>query len=153
MGKGDMPPIGLPELVSQMRGSYEIFLQACEQLSKEQALIGGVCGEWSAKAVLDHLTGWQVRSLFILKQVLNVPDQAFNLDIDAFNNKSVQDRQNLTWEESLSAFKLSFNAFDQALGDIQLDHYRTNQALISWVKAMTHEYQFHLEHIQKALAR
>lgn len=152
MPQDHMPPTTIKELVSQMRSAYETFLQACEDLSEEQAQQGGVCGKWSAKAVLYHLTGWQVESLPILKRILGAPDQALDLEIEAFNRKSVKDRQELTWEESLNAFKSSFDAFDQALDDIQLAHYRTDQALISWVKSMTHEYQFHIEHIDNALA-
>ena len=152
MPQDHMPPTTIQELVSQMRSDYDTFLQACEDLSEKQAQQGGVCGEWSTKAVLDHLIGWQVESLHILKRILDGPGQALDLEIDAFNHKSVADRRDLTWAESLSAFKLSFDAFNQALDDIRLAHYRTDQALISWVKAMTHEYQFHLEHIHEASA-
>jgi len=151
MTQDHMPPTTIQERVAQMRAAYDKFLRACEQLNEQQALQDGICGEWSAKAVVDHLTGWQVESLPILKQLLKVPEQALDLEIEAFNRTSVKERQDLTWDESLNACKESFDAFDQALSAINLAHYRTHRALISWVKAMTHEYQFHLNHIHQAI--
>jgi len=150
MNAEHMPPATPQELVSQMRERYEAFLEACEALSRDQAIEPSVCGEWSAKAVVDHLTGWQVESLPILKNLLGTDDEDFDLDIDAFNRASVRDREDLSWEDSLTAFKLSFESYDKGLEGITVSRFRTNQAFKSWLKAMTHEYQFHIVHIQKA---
>lgn len=145
-----MPPPTPQELVSQMRDKYQAFLSACQELSSEQAFKSGVCGKWSAKAVVDHLTGWQIQSLPILKMLLESDKTDLDLDIDAFNRTSVRDREDLTWEESLMAFKLSFESFDKAIDDITVSRYRTNQGFKSWLKAMINEYQFHISHIQGA---
>lgn len=150
MNTEHMPPPTPQELVSQMRENYQSFLESCEALSQEQAHASGACGEWSAKAVVDHLTGWQVESLPILKKLLETDDKDFNLDIDAFNRSSVRDREDLSWEDSLMAFKLSFESFDKGLDDITVSRFRTNAGFKSWLKAMTHEYKFHIVHIQRA---
>ena len=150
MNAEHMPPSTPQELVSQMQESYQSFLEACESLSQSQATTSGACGEWSAKAVVDHLTGWQVESLPILQNLLETDDQDFDLEIDAFNRRSVRDREDLTWEDSLMAFKLSFESFEKGLDDITVSRFRTNAGFKSWLKAMTHEYKFHIVHIQKA---
>lgn len=150
MNAEHMPPPTPLELVSQMRESYQSFLEACEALTQDQALASGACGEWSAKAVVDHLTGWQVESLPILKKLLETENEDFDLDIEAFNRTSVRDREDLAWEDSLTAFKLSFESFDKGLEDITVSRFRTNAGFKSWLKAMIHEYQFHIVHIQKA---
>lgn len=150
MNAEHMPPPTPQELVSQLREKYQSFLEACEALSREQAIEPSVCGEWSAKAVVDHLTGWQVESLPILKKLLGSDNEDFDLDIDAFNRTSVRDREDLTWEDSLTAFKLSFESFDKGLEGITVSRFRTDTAFKSWLKAMIHEYQFHISHIQKA---
>lgn len=150
MNAEHMPPPTPQELVSQMREKYQSFLEACKALSQDQAAASGACGEWSAKAVVDHLTGWQIESLPILKNLLGSDDEDFDLDIDAFNRRSVRDREDLSWEDSLMAFKLSFESFDKGLDDITVSRFRTNAGFKSWLKAMTHEYQFHIVHIQKA---
>lgn len=150
MSKDHIPPPTPQELVSQMKEKYKAFLSACEVLSPEQALEPGICGDWSAKAVVDHLTGWQIESLPIVKQLLASENEALNYDIDAFNRTSVKSREDLTWDESLAALKSSFQAFDQALGEISASRYRTNEGFKSWLKAMSQEYQFHLKFIEAA---
>ncbi|MFW5714720.1 MAG: maleylpyruvate isomerase N-terminal domain-containing protein [Brevefilum sp.] len=150
MSKDHMPPPTPQELVSQLKEQFQKFLAVCEELSSNQAYEPGICGEWSAKAVVDHLTGWQVQSLPIVKQLLSSEKKEFEYDIDAFNRTSVTSRADLSWEESLEAFRDSFNNFDEALGDIPVARFRTNEGFKSWLKAMIHEYRFHLQHIQKA---
>ena len=150
MSKDHKPPPTPQELLSQMQAAYQVFLDACETLSPEQALETGVCGEWSAKAVVDHLTGWQVQSLRILNQLLSSEIESFDLNIDAINRTSVQSREDLSWDESLEVFKASYDSFDEALSDLPVAQYRTNEGFKSWLKAMVHEYRFHLQHIKKA---
>lgn len=153
MSVDHMPPPTPQELLSHMREKYQSFLSACQELSQEQALQPGVCGEWSAKAVVDHLTGWQIQSLPILKMLLESDKPDFDLYIDAFNRTSVRDREDLTWEESLTAFKLSFKSFDKGLDGISVSRFRTNKGFKSWLKAMINEYNFHIDHIKSARAR
>lgn len=150
MTQDHMPPPTPQELVSKMKDSYSIFLKACKALSEKQALKEGVCGEWCAKAVVDHLTGWQVQSLPIIKSLLVSDNPEFDLDIDAFNRTSVSDRKNLTWDESLQAFEMSFKSFEDGLDKIPVTRFRTEGGFKSWLTAMIHEYQFHLTHIQHA---
>ncbi len=150
MKKDHMPPPTPQEMVSQMKDSYETFLSACRALSQEQAMKPDMCGEWNVKAVVDHLTGWQVQSLPIIKALLASDKTAFDYDIDAFNRRSVMDREDLTWEDSLNAFESSFRAFEEGLDDIPVSRFWTEDALKSWLKAMIHEYQFHLSHVQQA---
>lgn len=150
MNANHMPPPTPQELVSQMREKYQSFLEACASLSQSQALASGACGDWSAKAVVDHLTGWQVESLPILKKLLETDNEDFALDIEAFNRASVRDREDLTWDDSLTALKLSFESFDKGLETITVSRFRTNPGFKSWLKVMTHEYEFHIVHILKA---
>ena len=150
MSKDHMPPPTPQELHSQMQEQFQAFLDVCEALSPEQALEKEICGEWSAKAVVDHLTGWQVQSLPMVKQLLSSEKETLDFDIDAFNRTSVVSREDLSWEESLEAFKSSYASFDDALRDLPVAQYRTNEGFKSWLKAMTHEYRFHLQHIEKA---
>ena len=150
MNAEHMPPPTPQELVSQLREKYQSFLEACEALSREQAIEPSVCGEWSAKAVVDHLTGWQVQSLPIIKSLLVSNNPEFDLDIDAFNQTSVTDRENLTWDESLESFEISFKSFEEGLNEIPVTRFRIEGGFKSWLTAMIHEYQFHLPHIQQA---
>ena len=142
-----------PEIVMAMRENCQAFLAVCEALTQEQALIGGICGEWSAKAVVDHLTGWQLASPSFLKGILSSENPILDLDIDAFNQISVQARQALSWKDSLAAFKISFAAFEGALAEIPNAQFKANVGIKSWVKAMNHEYVFHRIHIRKAQER
>lgn len=138
------------ELLLQIQDSYQQFLSACENLSSLQALKPGVCGAWSAKAVVDHLTGWQDESLSIVETLLAADQPDLELDIDAFNQSSVLSRENLTWEESLAAFIRSFDKFIKNIEGISGSHLRNHVGLSTWLKAMIHEYQHHLVQIQSA---
>jgi len=144
------PSLTPQELLSHMYEKFQTFLSACKKLTAEQALEKGVCGQWSAKAVVDHLTGWQMESLPFLREVLKSEKAGLDLDIDGFNHTSVIEREDLTWDESLTAFEQSFEAFNEYLGTITFSQHRTNAGIKSWMKAMIQEYQFHLQHIQQA---
>jgi hypothetical protein len=126
------------------------FLQTCKTLSKDQALTPGICGEWSAKQVVDHLTGWQVESIDILDRLLGSEEEKISFDINSFNADSVGKRTSLSWNESLAAFVDSFETFDRCLAEISEEDYQMHPGLASWVRAMIHEYRFHLAHIRKA---
>ena len=145
-----MPTATAYEFILQMKEAYKTFFMACQALTERQAMMADVCGEWSAKAVVDHLTGWQVQSLPIIQALVDGDKSAFDLDIDAFNQTSVDRRQDLTWQESLKDFELSFNEFLEALNTIPESPFKTEAGLITWVKAMIHEYQVHLTHIHHA---
>lgn len=147
-----MSPPTPDELVLRMKADFVTFFSACQSLTIEQALTPGVCGEWSAKAVIDHLTGWQVYSLPIIDKLLAKDKTVFDLDIDAFNQKSVKERQDIPWQESLISFEESFKTFSERLDRIPARRFQTEEGFTDWVKAMIHEYQFHLTHIQQAQA-
>jgi len=145
-----LPPPTPQDLISEMKKSYQAFLADCQKLTQEQALMPDVCGEWSAKEVVDHLTGWQIESLAILDQLLESESGDFDLDIDGFNRTSVKERKDLSWEGSLAAFELSFDDFNEGLAGIAEAQYGAKKGLRSWVKAMIYEYKFHLDHIRQA---
>ncbi len=145
-----MSPTNPNEYVSEMKKDYKTFFTVCQTLTEAQALEPGVCGEWSVKAVVDHLTGWQVQSLPIIRTLLAEDKTDFDLDIDAFNQISVDDRHVLKWQESLNAFERSFKAFIEELEEIPESRFSTEAGLMTWVKAMIHEYKFHLPYIQRA---
>ena len=141
------------EIMMAMKKSYRTFLEDCEALTKNQAYKEGICGTWSAKALVDHLTGWQILSPSFLKECLSSDNPVLDVDIDTINRISVEERQAWSWEESLAAFKESFDIFEHVLDEIPMIQIQTNAGIKSWVKAMNHEYQFHRDHIQKALER
>jgi hypothetical protein len=138
------------ETINQMQVDFEAFLQACKALTETQARHPGICGEWSAKQVVDHLTGWQAESVEILGELIDVEENEIALDIDGFNAESVKEREALDWDQSLVALEESFRAFDRALGEISQEAYETHSGVESWVQAMIHEYCFHLTHIEQA---
>jgi hypothetical protein len=150
MNPEHMPPPAPQSQFEQLQQKFETFLSACKKLTPQEASTKGVCGQWSAKAVVDHLTGWQMESLPILSEVLKSKQTDLDLDIDGFNSTSVSTGKDLTWDESLAAFEHSFKAFNDYLGKISVSQYKTNAGIKSWIKAMIHEYQFHLQHIQQA---
>jgi uncharacterized protein (TIGR03083 family) len=137
-------------LITQMDTAYTTFLNACEALTPAQAMADGLCGEWSAKQLLDHLTGWQVESPSILKRIQTQPEAAFDFDIDSFNQKTVEARKTLSWQESLTAFKDSYQAFLQALQNLSKERFLSHPNYAGWVKAMIHEYDVHLAHMMTA---
>ncbi len=137
-------------LIAQMDKAYTTFLNACEALVPTQGLTSGICGAWSAKQLLDHLTGWQVESLSILKRIQTQPEAAFDFDIDSFNQKSVEARKTLSWQESLPAFIDSYHAFLQALQNLTKERFLSHPNYAGWVKAMIHEYDVHLAHMMTA---
>jgi uncharacterized damage-inducible protein DinB len=147
------PPPTPQDLKARMSSAFDDFIGACNALTPEKWQQSNACGEWSAKNIVDHLTAWQKESLTILESLLEGTSNVFDYDIDSFNAASVKDLENLSWQESLEDFEASYRAFEQALSQVTEAQYRTNKGFTAWIKAMIHEYEFHLPHIQAALDR
>lgn len=54
--------------------------------------------KWSLKDVIAHINGWNKQKIFELDSLLEGKDVEKISDFDAFNENSVNDRKNVSWD-------------------------------------------------------
>jgi hypothetical protein len=74
--------------------------------------IPGVCGDWSVKDVLGHITTWEAIVLSAL--VKETPPQ--NFELNEFNEAEVRRKRRLTAKEVLVQLEESHRSLREALG-------------------------------------
>jgi len=57
------------QLLEQLELQREAFLDVIEDVDDELLVIPGVCGEWSIKDILSHLSHWEAELVKLLWQV------------------------------------------------------------------------------------
>ena len=76
-------------LNNNLREERENFLSAIDGLTNEELILPGVCGEWSVKDIMAHITAWEAELVKLLWQVSQggIPTTVHftNPDVDQIN--------------------------------------------------------------------
>ncbi|HEX6981546.1 MAG TPA: ClbS/DfsB family four-helix bundle protein [Balneolaceae bacterium] len=100
-------------LIEELSSLQHQFIKVVEQIEKPKRNNPGVCGSWSPKQVVAHITGWDkevTRQFGLFQDGLK---KAIEHDIDEFNKKSVQERNHLSWEETVAELQRAHEQFYQ----------------------------------------
>ena len=129
----------LENLQTKFSTAYAHFLQIATALEPDKRNRPGACGEWSPKDVISHLSGWdKLMQAFITDlDLFDPPD-----DIDTFNAKSVLERQNLSWEESITESHSGFYGLQEAITAVTPDMQIYNR-VCGWLNGRKEDYDFH----------
>jgi hypothetical protein len=131
-------------LINTLADAYAQFSSACAALAPARVEQGGICGDWSARQVAAHLSGWNHEAARVSAQLLEDPDATMtNYDVDAFNAKSVTDRQGLSWAQTLDDLQAGFNEYKKIIAGVSEKDRATSAGFEEWLKIMTEEYQDH----------
>jgi uncharacterized protein (TIGR03083 family) len=139
-----------PILQQETDETYTHTLALIEAISPEQATKPGACGDWSARDVVAHFTGWHPEGQAKLQSVLDDTYERTKYDFDAFNAESVAARKHMSWQEIVEEFKQSHAtlvAFAEPLDDTLWENKRAHGWLVS---VTSHHYPQHYEHLEKA---
>lgn len=61
--------------------------------------------KWSLKDIVAHITAWDERDIYYVDALLNNKEPNWVIDIDKFNNDSVDASKNTSWVNVFSKFK------------------------------------------------
>lgn len=131
-------------LVSELRELQKELLEAAQRLEESQREQSGVCGVWSPKEVLAHLTGWDKEVTRQFRLFQDGLEKAIEHDIDKFNQQSVSKRSQLSWEETLAEYRDVQNEFIEVAHSIPPSELSQNGEYHDWMNVQIEHYQHHL---------
>jgi hypothetical protein len=136
------------DILSIYEQEYQAFVQICSRLKDGDRLKDGVCGFWSPKQVVDHLTGWNREAYTQFIKIKNGEAVDLEYDDDTFNARAVADRAALNWDESLKDLddaRIKLTDFAKGLTSDEL----TGSGVYSnWVQGMAEDFQVHKGQLQ-----
>lgn len=103
----------LRAVINDFRGAYDDLFALVDQFPVNKTEQPGACGDWSARQVLAHLSGWvtEAQKRF---DAYNAEDKgSVHYDWDEFNARSVSDRAHLSWDETASETRNLVAAFEK----------------------------------------
>jgi hypothetical protein len=111
------------------------LLQAVENVPDSAWETPGVCGVWSVKEILAHLTSYEQALVEVLNALLEDQDtppplvSAMLTDPQAFNDSQVAQRQNQTPDDVLAEYKAAQAQAISLAAQIPAELFRQNGAL------------------------
>jgi len=92
--------MGKAQALRRLEQEWQAFLKSVEDLPKTALLGKGVCGEWSIRDLMAHVTTWEEETLKALPLILEgkrTPKYSTNYGgIDAFNALQHEKKQSLS---------------------------------------------------------
>lgn len=118
-------PLDKQALLGAIQTAYSEADALLARVPPDRLTTSGVCGHWSVKDIVAHLTTWEERTLRWLRDAeqgirLSAPEPGFGWDqFDALNAQGYERHQ------------------DRPYADIQRDFYQTRQTVLAAVSALT----------------
>jgi hypothetical protein len=139
----------LEKLQTELSTVYARFFQVATALEPAKHNQPGVCGDWSPKEVVAHLTGWDKS----VQEFIADPD-GFDppYDVDTFNAKSVSERQHLSWDESIDELQAGFRGLQKVVSTVTADM-RIYNRISEWLKLRREDYDLHAGQLQDWIQR
>lgn len=137
----------------QVRGE---LLEALERFPVEKVGVP-VCGTWDLRCVLAHIAGWDEYFVEIVERLKAGEEVPYWGDIDAFNEASVEERKDRTWDEVKDEFVKAGEDFIAIYSDLEEELWsrrlwEQGKPTPAWViEINTAHYREHLEEIGKKL--
>jgi hypothetical protein len=133
-------------LRTEFQTQGQVFLEAAREMGAETAVKPGICGEWSVKDVLAHLTGWNreaVREYGLLPDG-ELPPLPEDMEIiDQLNAGLVEIYQEFSWDQVFAAFEDSLLALEQAAAAISPENAAKEPRYGLWLQIMAGELENH----------
>ncbi len=136
-------------LLDKLTTLQQKFIKVAQQLEKSKRDQPGVCGSWSPKQVVAHITGWDkevIRQFGLFQDGLQ---KAIEHDTDEFNKQSVKKRSHLSWEETIAELQLAHDQFYQRAKSISSQELSENEEYIDWVEVQIDHYIHHTKQLEK----
>jgi hypothetical protein len=114
-------------LLTLIRCQYDFADRTLALVLPERRGAGGVCGHWSVKDLVAHLTGWEAITLRWLAEAevgirLTIPEPGFGWDeFDGINERIYQRNR------------------DRSYADILADYYRSHEAILALVSRLSED--------------
>lgn len=136
-------------LIEELSNLQHQFINVAQQLEKSKRNQPGVCGTWSPKQVIAHISGWDkevIRQFGLFQDGL---EKAIEYGIDEFNKQSVKERAHLSWEETLAELQQAHKQFYQRAKSISSQELSENEEYKDWVEVQIDHYKHHIKQLKQ----
>ncbi len=136
-------------LVEELNKLQIEFIKVIQQIEESKRDQPGVCGSWSPKQVVAHITGWDkevIRQFDLFQQGLEKPIEH---DIDEFNKESVQKRNHLSWDETIKELRQVHKDFYEKAISISVRERSNNEEYRDWAEVQIAHYTHHTKQLKK----
>lgn len=134
--------------VARLKTLQDAFVRRVRELDARTRR-DAVCGEWTPKEVVAHLTGWELEVTRQFEQFEDGVSDAIEHDVDRFNRESVRARQHLSWRETVDELENAQQAFYRKATSIQDDLVAAHDQFEEWVSVQIDHYRHHLEQLHE----
>lgn len=136
-------------LIEELINLQYQFVDVAQQIEKTKRNESGVCGSWSPKQVVAHISGWDKEVIRQFGLFQDGFEKAIEHDIDEFNKKSVKERSHLSWEETIAELQQAHEQFYQRAKTISSQELSKNEEYKDWVQVQIDHYIHHTEQLKK----
>jgi len=100
-------------VIAALDAAWRDFRRSIEQIAAHEMETPGVCGEWSVKDLLGHVTSWETRAATAL--LTGVPDAPGN--VGGFNSNEATRKAPLALRDIVVDLESTHRALQSALAD------------------------------------
>lgn len=146
--KGGRALSDISKAIEDFRSAYDQLFALVDHYPAHRRDQPGACGDWSARQVLAHCSGWIVEAAKRYDEYLAGELRGVRYDFDTFNAGSVAARQAQTWDETLNelhALAETFIARSQALTPEQV---AANERFAGWLDALAEDCVEHTQQLR-----
>ncbi len=129
------------------------FMQTVKNINPGISEHGGVCGIWSAKEVVAHITGWEKEVIRQFQNFLTGPTEDVDYDINSFNLQSVKSRQHLSWSETVKELEEAQKELQLLNNSLDEDKITADKRFINWVVILFKHYKHHNNQLKESVSR
>lgn len=141
-------PTSWKKLIKQLKELQAKFNEALHTLDESKREKPGVCGHWSPKQVVAHMTGWDIETILQFERIRKGLE-AIEHDIDAFNEKSVEQRKRLSWEETINELEEAQMKFNASAESVSLNDESKNDEYKELMDVQIEHYKHHIGQLEK----
>lgn len=142
-------PTAWNNLIEELNQLQHEFIEVAQQLEETKRNQPGVCGSWSPKQVIAHITGWDkevIRQFGLFQDGL---EKAIEHNLDEFNKDSVQKRRHLNWNETILELQRVHQQFYQSAMSVSSQALAQNGEYRNWVQVQIDHYKHHTKQLEK----
>lgn len=124
--------------------AYAAFHAAAVALPPHWREEAGACGDWTAREVVCHATGWEAEALARLRAIRAepaAPERAY--DDDRFNAAQVSARREFGWAEALAELTTTHAALAAFLATIGPGEAARDGRFVEWAQGRADDFAEH----------
>lgn len=134
------------EALTTYQQAYENFLALLADYPTDLQTKSGVTGRWSPHEVVMHLCGWLIEAQRRFKRFPATGNVIYNVDV--FNDVSVWDRENHTWEHSRQELEREYKKLLDLAQNVKEHHLERDNRYAEWLTSLAQEAQNHGAELQ-----